>query len=96
MLGLMEPFESWLIHRVAQAVEAGEAPGDLLTELRAGFDAARERPQEEGRTAAIHHIAGLAGVPEDEAATALAALEGQPTMTRELLMRRLAEAWLEG
>ncbi len=25
-----------------------------------------------------------------------AALEAQPTMTRELLTRRIAEAWLEG
>ena len=28
----MEVFETWLLHRVAQAVEAGEVSGDLLTD----------------------------------------------------------------
>lgn len=28
------PFERWLLRRVAEAVEAGEVPADLLTELR--------------------------------------------------------------
>ena len=92
----LETFEPWLLHRVAQAVEAGEVSADLLTELRAEIDAARERPQEEGHAAAIQHVADLAGVPEEEAAKSLAAIEAQPSVTRELLMRRIAEAWLEG
>jgi hypothetical protein len=91
----MDTFESWLLHRVAQAVEAGEVSVDLLTELQSEFDAARARPQEEGRVAAIQHIVDLAGVQEEEAAQTLAAVEAQPNVTRELLMRRIAEAWLE-
>jgi hypothetical protein len=92
----MDAFESWLVRRVGQAVEAGEVPADLLTELRAEIEAARERPQEGGHAAAIQHIAGLAGVPEEEAAKTLAAIEAQPSVTQELLMRRFVEAWLEG
>jgi hypothetical protein len=49
----MEGFESWLLRRVAQAVEAAEVSADLLTEFRAEFDATRARPHEEGRAAAI-------------------------------------------
>jgi hypothetical protein len=45
--------------------------------------------------AAIRQIADLAEVPEEEAAKTLAAIEAQPNVTRELVMRRFAEAWLE-
>lgn len=41
-------------------------------------------------------IADLAGVGETQAAETLATIEAQPTVTRELLMRRFVEAWLEG
>ncbi len=92
----LEDFESWLLRRVAQAVEAGEVSADLLTELRAEFDSARGRPEAEGHAAAVQHIAGLAAVPEEEAAKTLAAMEAQPAVTREVLLRRIAEAWLEG
>jgi hypothetical protein len=92
----MEKFETWLLRRVAQAVEDCEGSADLLTELQAEFAAARERPRQEGHAAAIQHIADIAGVPEAEARRTLAAIEAQPTVTRELLMRRFAEPWLEG
>lgn len=36
------------------------------------------------------------GIPVTQAARGLAALEAQPTVTRELLMRRIAETWAEG
>lgn len=55
----MDTFEPWLLRRVAQAVEAGEVPAGFLTELHAELAAAQARPQEEGRAAAIQHIAGL-------------------------------------
>ncbi len=92
----LENFEPWLLHRVAQAVEAGEVSAGLVTDLQAELAAARERPQEEGHAAAIQHIADLAGVPEEEAAKTLAAIEAQPSVARALLMRRFVEAWLEG
>ena len=34
----LENFETWLLHRVAQAVEAAEIPADLLTELQAEIE----------------------------------------------------------
>ncbi len=92
----MECFEVWLLHRVSQAVEAGEIPADLLMELQAEFEAAREVPQQQGHAAAVRQIADLAGVSEEQAADTLSAIEAQPRVTREMLMRRIAEAWLEG
>jgi DNA-directed RNA polymerase specialized sigma subunit len=92
----MDSFETWLLRRVAQAVEAGEVPSSLLTELQAEIEAARERPQEEGRAEAVQDIAEKLGIPLKQAEHMLATLEAQPTVTRELLMRRIAEAWLEG
>ncbi len=92
----METFEPWLLHRVAQAVEAGEVPASLLTELQTEIQSAKGRPQAEGHAAAILQIAGLADVDREKAADVLASIEAQPTFTRELLMRRIAEAWLEG
>jgi len=80
---------------VAQAVQACEIPADLLTELRAAFEAAREIPQEEGHTEAVRNIAERLEIPLEEAKKGLMAIEAQPTVTRELLMRRIAEAWLE-
>ncbi len=91
-----ESFGTWLLRLVAQAVEAGEVPEALLTELQAEIETAKERPQEEGYAAAIRQIADLAGVDPERAAEVLATMEAQPTVTKELLVRRIAEAWLEG
>ncbi len=92
----MGTFETWLLRRVAQAVESGEVPAALLTELQAEIEAARDRPQEESHAGAVRDIAEQLGISVAEAERALAALEAQPTVTRELLMRRIVEAWLEG
>ena len=43
----VESFEPWLLRRVAQAVEAGEVPADLLAELQTEFEAVREPPEEQ-------------------------------------------------
>lgn len=67
----MEPFETWLLRRVAHVVEAGEVPANLLIELRAEFEATRERSQTESLAAAIQHIGEDAGVAGDEARSAL-------------------------
>jgi len=45
-----------------------------------------------GRNAAIQYIADLAGVPEGEAARTLAAVEAQPSLTREPQLRP-GSAW---
>ncbi len=92
----LEGFEGWLLRRVAQAVEAGEVPATLLTHLQAEIETARERPAAESHAAAVRHVAEIAEVDEAHAREVLEAIEAQPTATRELLMRRIAEVWLEG
>ncbi len=92
----LEPFESWLLHRVAQAVEAGEVSADLLTELQAEIQAARDRPQAESHAEAVREMAERLGIPLAEAERALAAVEAQPRVTREMLLLQIVEAWLEG
>ncbi len=92
----MATFETWLLRRVAKAVEAGEVPADLLTELQAAMEEASDRPQEESHAEAVRDIAERLGMPVSQAEQSLAGLEAQPTVTRELFMRRIAEKWLEG
>ncbi len=91
-----ESFESWLLHRVSKAVEAGEVPADLLTELQEEIEAAKVQSQEHSHARAVRDIAERLWIREEEVDQGLKALESQPGVTRELLMRRLAEAWLEG
>ncbi len=91
-----ESFESWLLHRVAKAVEAGDVPADLLTELQGEFEAAKGMPQGEGHVRSVRDIAERLGIPVDQVERGLGALEAQPGVTRELLMREIAERWLEG
>ena len=88
-------FESLLLRRVVQAVEAGEVPADRLAELQAEFEASQAKPQEESHAEAVRDMAERLAMPVLEAEQALAAIESQPTMIRELLMRRIAEKWLE-
>lgn len=92
----VESFLTCLLCRVSQAVEAREVPADLLTGLQAEFEAAKHRPQEASHADAIRQIADLAAVSQQQAAEVLANIEAQLTVTRELLMRRIAKAWLEG
>ena len=91
-----EAFESWLLRRVALAVEAGEVPADLLTELYTEMEAARELPQAEGHAWAVQEIAKRLAIPVKRIERMLAVFEAQPTITRHLLLRRLVEAWLAG
>ncbi len=92
----MGGFDTRLLKRVAQAVEAGEVPADLLTELQGEIEACREKPPEEGYAQAVHIVVEVAGISSEEAEEMLATLEAQPSVTRELFMRQIAEGWLEG
>lgn len=89
-----DPFETWLLHRVAEAVEAGEVSADLLAEIHAEIADARERPAEERCALALMELAERVHLPVDRLTELLATLEAQPTVTRELLLRRFVEAWL--
>ncbi len=92
----LEHFESWLLRRVAQAVEAGEVSSDLLTDLRDEFEAAREKPPEVGIEETVRIFAEITRVSRERAEEMLASLEAQPSVTRETVLRRVAEVWLNG
>ncbi len=91
----MGRFESWLLRRVAQAIEAREVSSDLLAELREEFAAAREKPPEVGMAQAIRTFAEIAGISHERAEEMLASVELLPVVTREMILQRVAEAWLE-
>jgi len=44
-----EPFETWLLRRVAEAVEAGEVSADLVADIHAAMAETRARPPTNGR-----------------------------------------------
>jgi hypothetical protein len=92
----MDTFETWLLRRVAQAVEAGEMPTALLTELRAELNGPRAKPREQSHSNAAQDIAVGPQMLVEKVEAGLGALEAQPRVVREVLMRRVAEAWLEG
>ena len=87
--------ESWLLSRVAQAIEAGEVPADLLSELQAEFETSREKPPEQSQADAVQDIAIELQMPVEKVEAGLAALEVQPLVVREVLIRRIAEKRLE-
>ena len=92
----MDTFESWLLRRVAEAVEAGEVSADLLTDHGAEFATAGETTQEQGHAEAVQSIAKRLEISPAQATRILATIEGQSRTTREMLMRRIGEIWLEG
>jgi hypothetical protein len=59
----MDAFETWFLRRVAEAVEAGDVPANLLTELQAQIEAAKDLPQEEGHSRSVQGHRGAAGDP---------------------------------
>ncbi len=90
----LEPFETWLLQRVAQAVEDDEVSTTLLTELQAELAAAHAKPREEQHALAIHELAARCGFSVDQMRELLETLEGQPSAARERFLRRFVEAWL--
>jgi phytoene/squalene synthetase len=89
-----DAFETWLLRRVAEAVEGGEVPANLLTDLQAEIAEAREREPDERQALAIQELAERFGLPVERLTELLAALEAQPHTTRDLRLRRFVEAWL--
>lgn len=92
----LECFETWLLHRIAQAVEPRKVSADLLAEPRAEFEAAKERPQEQSHVDAWQDIAVEVHMPIEKVKAGFAELETQPGVVQEVFLRRIAEAWLEG
>ncbi len=95
VLETTEPFENWLLRRVSQAEAAGEVPRSLLTELQGELQDAGQRGEDAGHAVVVWQVADLAGIDRKLAAEVLDSIRAQPTVTRDVLMRRIAEAWLE-
>ncbi len=66
-----------------------ETPFKVVQAARTSFQGVRH-------AAAVRQIADPAGIDWKHAEEILDTLEAQPTVTQELLMRRIAETWLEG
>jgi hypothetical protein len=83
-------------YAAAPRERAGYPPEDgcrrwaFFSGLLANFEAVRTTPQEERRAAAIQHITEIAEIPSEQEAWALESIEAQPSVTREVLMRRIA------
>ncbi len=71
-------------------------PAALLMDLLAACEAAREKPLAEGHAETVQDIAARLDLTLEQAEKSLTAIEALPTVTRELLMRRIVEEWLEG
>jgi len=89
-----EPFETWLLHRVAEAVEGNEVSATLLTDLHAAIAEVRARPPEARDALALMDLAERVNLPVDHLTELLATLQAQPTVVRERFLRRFVEAWL--
>jgi hypothetical protein len=89
-----DAFETWLLHRVVQAVEAGDVSAALLTELHAEITEAHGRPPGERHALAVQELAERFGLLTLRLKELLATLGAQPSVTRQLLLRRFVEAWL--
>jgi hypothetical protein len=89
-----EPFETWLLHRVAEAVEGNEVSADLLTDLRAAMAEVRARPLDTRDALALMELAERVNLPVDHLTELLTTLETQPTAVPERFRRRFVEAWL--
>ena len=92
----LENFETWLLRRVAQAVEAGEVSADLLIELRTEIEASRDKPQEHSHSDAVRDIAVELQMRIEKVRVGMAVIEAQPCVVREALVRRIAEGWVAG
>ena len=85
-----EPFETWLLRRVAEAIEGNEeVSANLLTELRTALAEVRARPPEARDSLALMELAERVNLPADHLAELLAALEAQPAVARERFLHRL-------
>lgn len=73
-----EPFETWLLHRVAEAVEGNEVSAELLTDLHAAIAEVRARSPEARDAIALMDLAERVNLPVDEPTELLATLEPNP------------------
>jgi hypothetical protein len=90
----LEDVESWILRRLGRAVEAGEVSADLLTEFQAVTESDGESAQEEAHAKAVMEVVERVEIPQERAEAILAALQPQPAMIQELVIRLIVELWL--
>jgi hypothetical protein len=76
----MVGFETWPLCHVGQIVEAGQASATLLADIRAEFEASREKAMEQSHADAVQQIALQLAMPVEIVENGLAALEAQPRL----------------
>ena len=89
-----DTFETWLLHRVTEAVENREVSATLLTDLHAAMAEAYAQPPEAREALALMDLAERVNLPVDQLTELLATLHAQPTVVRERFLCRFVEAWL--
>lgn len=89
-----DPFETWMLHRVAEAVEGREVSVTLLTDLHTAITEVHARPPEARDGPALMDLAERVHISVDELTDLLATLEAQPIEARERFLRGFVEAWL--
>jgi hypothetical protein len=90
----LDDFESWLLRRTADAVEAGDVSEALLRQVWTELESPRAPRGSDGRESAIRRLQDLGGVSRDDAEAALQMIEQYPEEIRRRFARWLAEGWL--
>jgi len=89
-----ELFETWLLRRVAEAVEAGEVSADLLADIHAAMAETRGQSPDERHAVALIELAERVNLPVNHVTELLMTLPAQPPTARARFLRRFVEAWL--
>jgi hypothetical protein len=90
------PIESLKTSCLQGAAQAVEVSADLLADLQAEFETSRGKSPEQSHAVAVQDIAVTLQMPVEKMEAGLPGLEAQPGVIREVLLRRIAAAWLEG
>jgi hypothetical protein len=89
-----DPFATWLLHRVAEAIEGNEVSATLLTDFHAAIAEVRARPPEARDALAVMDFAERVSLPVDRLTELLTTLRAEPTAVRERFLCRFVEVWL--
>jgi len=92
----LDKFSIWLLHRTAEAVEAGEVSEALLREVQEELSSRSELSTFDRYELAVRQLQELGGVSREEADAALEMMQEYPEGMGERFIRWLAEGWLEG
>ncbi len=92
----LDNFAIWLLHRTAEAVEAGEVSEALLREVHEELRSQSAPSPIDSYELAVRQLQELGGVSREEADAALEMMHECPEGMGERFIRWLAEGWLEG